>query len=234
MYEPTIEDVSVESFCETEVKTSEIGSTSTFEIPRKASIPSDAKTHKVSITIINLSPHFEYETVPRKNAHAYIKAKVKNTSEFALVSGPANVFLDNNFVSKTELKSYSPQEELDLSLGVDPAIKMDYKPVKKYTESTGIKVLNKTVTTSYVQIIEIKNTSQNKAKILLVDNLPLSSDEKVKVKLLEPVIKKDSNIRLNKSNNLEFDLIIESGKKEEITIKYLIEHPSDKQVEFFN
>ncbi|RNA31763.1 hypothetical protein BpHYR1_033780, partial [Brachionus plicatilis] len=62
---------------------SSIGSTSTFNIPRKANIPSDGKTHKVSIAILNLSPEFEYETVPRKNTHAYIKAKVLNTSDYA-------------------------------------------------------------------------------------------------------------------------------------------------------
>ena len=77
-----------------------IGSTSTFEIPRQATIPSDNNIHKVSIGIINLKPEFEYETVPRKNAHAFIKAKVVNDSKYALLAGPANVFFDNNFVAK--------------------------------------------------------------------------------------------------------------------------------------
>ena len=80
--------------------TSNIGSTSTFEIPRLATIPSDTDTHKVSIGIINLTPEFEYESVPRKNAYAYIKAKVVNKSNYTMLAGPANVFLDNNFVAK--------------------------------------------------------------------------------------------------------------------------------------
>ncbi|CAF1033344.1 unnamed protein product [Brachionus calyciflorus] len=231
----TLEDCQDEYSCfkqiEAEVNTSEIGSTSTFEIPRKSSIPSDGKTHKVSIAIIDLSPEFEYETVPRKNNHAYIKAKVKNISEYTLLSGPANVFLDNNFVSKTFLNSYSPQEELDLSLGVDPAIRIDYKPVKKYTTKSGL--LSKTTSKMFIQVIEIKNTSMNKIKILLSDNLPLSTDEKIQVKLIEPDLKKHSNIRLNKSNNLEFDLEIEPSKKEEITIKYTIDSPSDKDIDFY-
>jgi len=83
-------------------------------------------------------------------------------------------------------------------------------------------------------VIELKNTSQTTAKVLLVDNLPLSNDDKIQVKLIEPVIKKDStSIKINKVNNLEFDLNIPSGKTEEITIKYAIEHPSDKEIEIF-
>jgi hypothetical protein len=72
----------------------------TFNIPRIASIPSDNTTHKVSIGILNLKPKFEYEAVPRKIAHAYLKAKVSNASNYSLLAGPANVFLDNNFIAK--------------------------------------------------------------------------------------------------------------------------------------
>ena len=83
------------------------------------------------------------------------------------------------------------------------------------------------------KVIEIKNTCLTNAKILLTDNLPLSDNEKIQVKLIEPDIKnKTNNIRLNKSNNLEFDLDIENGKTEEINIKYSIEYPANKQIEF--
>ena len=82
------------------MQTSSIGSTSTYDIPRSATIPSDSNTHKVSIGIIELKPEFEYESVPKKSLYAYIKAKVTNTSEYALLAGPASVFLDNNFVAK--------------------------------------------------------------------------------------------------------------------------------------
>ena len=73
---------------------------STFEIPRKASIPADNNAHKVSIGIINLNPEFEYEVVPRKSPNVFLKAKVKNTSAYSMLAGPANVFLDNNLISK--------------------------------------------------------------------------------------------------------------------------------------
>ena len=62
----------------------------------------------------------------------------------------------------------------------------------------------------------------------------MSNDDKIKVNLVEPAIKKDStSIRINKQNNLEFDLNLASGKTEEITIKYSIDHPSDKEIEIF-
>jgi uncharacterized protein (TIGR02231 family) len=83
-----------------QVQQANIGSTATFDIARNSTIPSDNTTHKVSIGLISLKPEFEYETVPRKNTNAYIKAKVTNTSSYPMLAGPANVFLDNNFVAK--------------------------------------------------------------------------------------------------------------------------------------
>jgi len=65
-----------------------------------STIPSDNNTHKVSIGIINLKPEFEYEAVPRKNTHAFIKAKVVNDSKYLILAGQASVFFDNNFVAK--------------------------------------------------------------------------------------------------------------------------------------
>ncbi len=129
------------------------------------------------------------------------------------------------------MKSYSPQEEFYCSLGVDPAIRIDYKPARKFKSESGI--LSKTTTTTYVQVIEVKNTTLNNAKVVLSENLPLSNDDKIKINLIEPSVKNNSMVKLNKQNNLEYDLAIAAGKTETITIKYSIDHPSDKEVEFF-
>lgn len=216
----------------TEVQTGSIGSTSTFDIPRNATIPSDNTTHKVTIGIVSLKPEFEYETVPKKNTYAYIKAKVANTSEYPLLAGAANVFLDNNFVAKTNLKSYSPLEEFTIGLGVDPAIRIDYKPVKKFNSQSGGLLSQKTSTQSFHQVIEVKNTSGFVAKLLLVESLPLSNDDKIHVKLLEPNLKTAANVKLNKANNIEFELSLAPNKTEEIQIKYTIDYPADKEIEF--
>lgn len=72
---------------------------------------------QVSICTIDLKPTFEYETVPKLSQHAFLKAKVKNESRYPLLAGPANVFLDQAFVTKTSLNNVSPQEEFSCSLG---------------------------------------------------------------------------------------------------------------------
>ena len=38
--------------------------------------------------------------VPRVSSETYLQAVVTNTSSYSILSGPANVFLDNNFIAK--------------------------------------------------------------------------------------------------------------------------------------
>lgn len=141
-----------------------------------------------------------YQTVPAKATNAFLTAKVINTSTYALLAGPTSIFLDNNFIAqvrlkiqnsnfdlitifrtlKGQLKAVSPQEEFSCSLGVDPAIRVTYKPAKNYTEESGL--LTKSTKLSTDQTIEVKNTRATMVQIKVADQLPLSTDEKIKVR----------------------------------------------------
>ncbi|XP_078617332.1 protein F37C4.5-like isoform X3 [Branchiostoma floridae x Branchiostoma japonicum] len=210
----------------------------TYDIPRKANIPSDNQPHKVQIAMIDFNPTFEHETAPKRSPHAFLRATVKNDSEYALLAGPVNVYLDNNFIAKSDLRTVAPSEEFTCSLGADPAVKVIYKPLHKYREQSG--VISKTTQMTYRQVIEIKNLRPDPIKITVSDQLPLSTEEKIKVNLQEPSIKhpekndKNKPIRLNVHNNVEWTLNIEGGKTHEVTLKYSIEHPPGEEVEIKN
>ena len=77
-----------------------------FEITRLATIPSDNNEHKVSICQLVFSPQFEYMAIPKSVAHAFLKLKVKNDSMYALLSGFANVFLDNNYLTRVRIEVF--------------------------------------------------------------------------------------------------------------------------------
>ncbi|TPX32323.1 hypothetical protein SmJEL517_g04506 [Synchytrium microbalum] len=156
----------------------------TYQIPSKATIPSDNVPHKVTVAIIDYKPTFTWTSVPKIDAKAFLKATVKNDSEYALLAGPANIFLDDSFVCKASLKSVAPQEEFESSLGIDNTIRITYKPVSKKTETSGI--LQRSNVTRYTQAIEIKNTKQQEITLNLVDQIPISSEEKLVVRIVKP------------------------------------------------
>ena len=61
---------------------------------------------QVTVALIDLSPEFTYSSVPRLSPYSFLQAKAKNSSPYTVLAGPANVFLDNNFIAKVRLDSY--------------------------------------------------------------------------------------------------------------------------------
>ena len=66
-----------------------------------------------------------------------------------------------------------------LVAGVDPSVKVVYKPVSRFREETGL--ISKTVVYKYKQVTEILNTRREPAVITFTDQIPKSEDEKLKV-----------------------------------------------------
>ena len=67
-----------------------------------------------------------------------------------------------------------------LFTGVDPRIKVTYKPLERYREQSGI--LSKTISYTMKQLTVIKNTLSERAIITLTDHVPRSQEEKLKVR----------------------------------------------------
>ncbi|KAJ3336810.1 hypothetical protein HDU93_002125 [Gonapodya sp. JEL0774] len=158
--------------------------TATYKVAARSTLPSDNIAHKVTVAIIELSPKFLHFAYPRAGDYVYLKAKVKNDSEYSLLPGPASVFLDNNFVAKSSLNNVSPQETFECSLGVDPSIRVTRRAAIKTTETSGL--ISKSEMLRFTQVIEVKNTKTASAKIVVVDQVPWSGDEKLRVTLVDP------------------------------------------------
>jgi len=213
-----------------------------FDILRPSTIESDDVEHKVSICQLDFSPEFEYLAIPKSVAHAFLKIKVKNDSNYALLAGDANVFLDNNFLTKTTLSAVSPMEEFDIALGVDPSVKVTYIPVKKFQQRTGM--ISKADLFNFHQVIEIKNTKSQPVKIKVTDQCPWSTNDKIKITLQDPDIKfpkgtssdtsiiKNGNASLYTNNNaIEWELEVPSSETKTINLKYQVEHPIGVRIE---
>ncbi|XP_059165449.1 protein F37C4.5-like [Physella acuta] len=217
-----------------DIQVTESTTSTTYEIARQSTIPSDNTEHKVTVAIIDLKPTLSYLTIPKVVPHAYLQAKVTNSSPYTLLAGRTNIFLDNSFVAKAEINAVSPKEEFECSLGVDPGVRVDYKPLIKVNSSSGI--ISKTQIITYEQAIEIKNVHDYAVKVLVRDNLPRSLDEKIKVNLLVPAIdlkhpEKSEKVKLTKNNHIEWEVELKGTEKSELVLKYSVEHPANEDLE---
>lgn len=201
-----------------------------FNIPRKVTINSDNKPHKVTVDSIALNAAYSYTIVPSQ-PKAYLKASVVNTTTFPFLAGSMNVFVDNNFVAKSNIDLLNPGESMGIFLGIDAAIKVEHQELKNSLETQGYlsKSNKKTIHLNTV----VTNTKKEDIKLTIFQHLPRSTHGDVKVTLKEPQIEEGANakIKLTPANNIERIHTIKAGVKEGFGIIYNIEYPIEKEIE---
>jgi len=204
----------------------EAGATSaSFKIAVSSSIPSDNSPQKVPVTSVSLKAVPEYLTVPKRQAAAFLTSKVVNSSEFPLLGGAMNVFLDGTFVATSALRTVMSGEKFDLALGVDDGIAIKHKRVNKFTEDTGLTNSGKRITYEY--LITVQNNKRTTERVVVTDQVPLSRNEKIVVKLLSPDAKE---VKPTDEGTLKWTFDLKPGEKRELTVKFTVEHDNDVNV----
>jgi len=200
-----------------------------FNIPRKSTILSDNKPHKVTIRIIQLKAQYTYVIIPKLSTHTYLKANILNTSEnYPFLPGDINVFMDGNFVAKSHIKAVSPNESFALFLGIDDAIKVTYPPGVFAKDTSGYLRKSNLRTTKHV--ITVKNTKSKDISVTIFDQLPKSNDSQIKVKLLKPNLEGATDVSLTDANNLMWKKEIPSGKQIQLPFEYQLEWPNGQEL----
>lgn len=123
--------------------------------------------------------------VPKLRAAAFLKARLRNTSAITILKGATGLTLDGTFLGNTSLPRCSAGESFSLSLGVDPAVNVVYaKPIVRRSESG---LFQKEGSCVYTRTITVTNTKANAAvEGLVLDQVPVSEDERLKVDILHP------------------------------------------------
>ncbi|TGZ59483.1 hypothetical protein CRM22_009049 [Opisthorchis felineus] len=209
----------------------------TYEVNNKPlSIRGNGEPQRVTLGTLEFRPSLEYVTIPKLLPKAFLRVRMHNTSEFALLEGPASVYLDNSFNGKTTISATAVQEELFCDLGVDPGVHVTYKPRHKYKKSGSFIGGGKTMSITFTQVISVTNSYPRSLQIMVIDQLPVSTDDKLKVQLLEPPVKNldryDSTkpVRITKNRTVEWDVKLSPYESRELVLKYQVEHPIMKQI----
>ncbi len=196
-----------------------------FRIPVAATVPSDNSPQKVPISTITLAAKPEYLAIPKHVLASFLTDRVMNTSEFPLIAGPMNVFLDGTLVASSRIDTVMPGEKFDLALGVDEGISVKRKLNSRYTDDTGI--VSKKVRITYDFTLTVRNNKKAEARVTLKDQVPVSRNDKIVVTLDQP---KDDEAKKDADGTLTWTLDLQPGEKREVPLKFSVEYPSDLSV----
>ena len=205
----------------------------TFSIPRRATINSDSHPHKVTIDIVVLEGVFSHIITPKLAQHAYLRSKSTNSTDFPFIAGRANVFMDDTFVASSELKTTNPGEEIVLYLGSDPTVVVEFK--ESFFKTTK-GMVGKVIQAKYQHDIVVKNSKGTEISCEIFDQLPKSQEDKVKVVVLRPRLEERERegacMLIPENSSVRWRVKVPAGKNFETTFEYQIDYPADKLIDF--
>lgn len=207
---------------EAEVETG--GTSVVFSISGGSNIIGDNNDTRVTIMRKELPSDFLYMTVPKLAEFAYLTGKMKNTTEFPLLQGKANIFFDSSFVSISEIPLLMPDQELEVSLGVDEGVGVEYRFLKRFTKNEGL--MSKKISEQFEYQIRITNNRKKKIEIKIFDQFPISEEKDILVKAISPVIKDGKkDITMDDESKIQWNFEIAPGEKKELPYSFLVEYP---------
>ncbi|XZF60581.1 MAG: mucoidy inhibitor MuiA family protein [Gloeotrichia echinulata DVL01] len=203
---------------------SQQGSVVTFKLNGGGNIPSDGTPHKTTIFNDDYPSYFDYVAMPRLVSFAYLQANVKNSSNGAtLLPGKANIFRDNVFVGTTKLENIAPGQEFKLNLGIDEGLKIERDLVERQVDK---KLMSNQRRITYGYRLIITNLLNQETKLKLTEQLPVSRNEQIKVRLT----RSSPQIQLGELGILEWVLTLPPQEKREVYYQFTVEHPPDLTV----
>ncbi len=200
-----------------------------YQIPTSASIQSNNQPVRVSITEQTFPGHFRYSAVPKLSPHVYLKTKVTNTSEYAFLPGPSNIYLDGSFVGKAPVDLVPPGKEFWTWLGIDQGVTVERKIVDRKEGDVGLFGGKKSVTYRYE--FEIKNNKQDAIELVVWDQLPISQNDDIKVELEKPKYTEDTDtFKMNAQKYVEWLYQLKPGQEVKTPYEFTVTYPKDMQV----
>lgn len=227
----------------------ETGFTTTYDLPGTKTLPPRPTASKQRVARVSFSNvSFSHTVVAKYKPVAYLKAKVRNTSRLTLLRGAAGLTLDGTFMGRTTLPRCSAGDSFSLGLGVDPAVAVNYPKVDVRRATTGF--FSKENSSVYARSVTIANSRAAAGKpvsLLVLDQVPVSEDERLRVDVQEPAglavdgskavgrpgrgEKEDADwgtatATLKKGGQVEWQVTLNAGKAVKLALEYVVAMPS--------
>jgi len=196
-----------------------------FRTKQKHNIPGNGKKYSVHLTQHELKAYYTYFAAPRLDNDAFLLAKVSDWEQYNFIPAKANLFFEGRYIGLSYFNTNTTEDTLTFSMGRDKSIIIKHEKIKDFESE---KFIGKNKKISYERKIQVKNSKQKPINIVIKDQIPVSMNEDITV---TPQNLSDAKHDKNKGF-LKWKKHIQPKASEELTIKYTIEYPKDKKINY--
>jgi len=204
----------------------EAGISLQYAMPGRITLKSGEDPKKFFLTDTKMAAGFSYYAYPRIRTAPYLRASLRNGSDFVFLSGKANTYVGDEFTGSTTLANVAPGESTGPSFGVDDRMKIHHQRVRLLTSRTGL--FSKRTRTEFEFKTTIENYHTKPVTMTLVEQIPTSANSDIKVGLtkLEP----RGWIENRDNGTYTYTFEMKPQEKLMVNIGYVVEYPTATKI----
>jgi uncharacterized protein (TIGR02231 family) len=194
-----------------------------FDIQLAQDIPSDGKSHQVMVQSSEINALYRHFAVPKLDKDAFLVARAIGWEKLNLLPGPANIFFEGTFIGESYIDPSSTNDTLDFSLGRDKKVVITREMIQDRHASRFIGLMKEK---TFAYEITIRNTKSSAIHLSLEDQIPVSQDKEIEVKLEE----KSGAGWDELTGKLSWEMDVKPAETIKLRLIYTVKHPKNKNV----
>ena len=151
-----------------------------FELPHVVSVPSKDTATKLNIVTLDLPSEVDLLIIPKITADAFRRVKLTNDSKYTLMPGKVALFFDGEYLGESHFDLIPAGGKKEISFGSDQRIIVEREILQQEVSK---RVLQDRNVRAYKYQIKITNPSSEALNAEIQDNIPVSREDDIKVRL---------------------------------------------------
>ncbi|QJX46885.1 DUF4139 domain-containing protein [Hymenobacter taeanensis] len=200
----------------------EVSQGTRYEVPEPITLAVGGR-REIVLPALRLSARPEYLAVPKVSEEVVLQAKVTGWEGLHLPE-EADVYHQGGYVGTTELNSRAYNDSLEVALGHDDLLVVGRTKLEDFSGKAGLSGKRR-VRLTYE--LNVRNRHPETVRLRLVDQVPVSSEKEIEVKVLEI-----SGAQLDeRTGKLTWILPLAAGASQRLRFSFQVDYPQDKEVE---
>lgn len=200
-----------------------------YKIVGKSNVKSDGTQSKLLVGAFETENTRQIQIMPQYSNEAYFVLKTQLKGEAPILPGQVNLFRDGAFIGQNYLPMMRPGDIQELSFGVDDNVTVRRNTLKDQKSEAGLiakdTVLERAFTT------EIQNLHKEAVQIAVLESLPVSQDQRIRVEILPKETTAGYEADLNDVKGVTRWLVpMEAGAKTKIDLGWRVSWPKEQQI----
>lgn len=192
-----------------------------FELNQLINIPSSRDLNSIEIETYILEANYEIVTTPKLDQSAFVIADLKSWEKLGLIPAMVNIYFDGSYTGQGFIDPLTTEKNLKISLGKDKNIIIKREKLREFSADNFMGG-KKTVTYEYQ--INIKNTRKEDIEISVEDQIPVSQNKEIEIKLTEAGGSKVEEA----TGKLNWKIKISGAADKKLNFAFEVKYPKDK------